>query len=75
MTFTTSTEIITGTTQEFADKLGVNYLIATGFIKLLREKGIAKETGSRTPPSGKGKPALIYSIPAIITLNLSEEVA
>lgn len=59
---------MTGTTQEIANVLGVDYLIATGLIRYLRQKGIAKEVG-KVPSKGKGKPSTVFSMPATVTLE------
>lgn len=62
---------MTGTTQEIAVVLGVDYIVATGLIRYLRQKGIAKEVGTR-PTKGKGKPSTIFSVPATVTLEFKE---
>jgi hypothetical protein len=63
-----------GTTQEFADRIGVEYLTAAGALRFLKELGIAHEAGKRKTATGRGKPSTVYSVPLTVTLNLGERV-
>jgi hypothetical protein len=44
---------------EFAEKNGVDYTVASGFLRFLKEKGIVKEAGNRPAKGGKGKPSTL----------------
>ena len=59
--------MFTGTIQELADRLGVEYADAAGLLKFLRVKGIAKEVGKR--PTGK-RPQLVFEVPETVTLTV-----
>jgi response regulator of citrate/malate metabolism len=52
--------------KEFAEKHGVDYPTAQGFIKFLMSKGIAKQLASRKVEGQKGKPTNIYELPASV---------
>ena len=63
------------TIKELAAHLGVDYITATGFIKVLEIFGAAKENGNRPNPEGtRGKPSKVYGICAdVIELVLFPE--
>ena len=50
-----------GTVQEFADKLGIEYVIAINLLKFLVMKGVAVEDGKRYPV-GRGKPSTLFVV-------------
>ena len=58
-----------GTTQEFADQVGVDYLTASGLLRFLKDFGVAKETDKRPAKGGRGKPSTVYSVPMVVTLR------
>lgn len=49
--------------KEFAEKHGVDYPTAQGFIKFLLKAGVARQLDSRKVAGQKGKPTNIYEIP------------
>ena len=61
------------TVKEFAELLGVDYLTASAFIKILVKNGVAKENGKMPSPGGKGKPSTIYAIENEATLVFWED--
>jgi hypothetical protein len=67
--------VVTGTTDDFAVRLGVDKLIAYGLLNFLRAKGMAKEIGKRTAAGGRGKPSIIFEIPAEVVVKFPGEVA
>lgn len=58
-----------GTTQEFADLVGVEYLTASGLLRYLKDTGVAKEVDKRPAKGGRGKPSTVYSVPSVVTLT------
>ena len=70
---TSEGETMTGTTAELCECLGVEYPVGQGLVKFLKVKGVAKETGTRPPKAGKGKPSTIYTIPKNIALAFTDE--
>lgn len=60
-----------GTTQEFADQVGVDYLTASGILRFLKETGVAKEVEKRPAKGGRGKPSSVYEVPLTVTLDFS----
>ncbi len=55
---------ITGTIQELAEKMGVEYAMANSVLKWLADKGVVKNAGVRpNPPGKKGKASCLYTIP------------
>ena len=64
-------ETFTGTTQEIADKMGVDYGTANAIIKLLVARKLAKEDGVRANSTGRGRGATLFVVPLKpITLKL-----
>ena len=59
-----------GTTQELAEAMGLEYVIAAGFLKVLNKNKIAVEAGTRA--TGK-RPSVVYEIPTQITINLNTD--
>lgn len=64
-----SVETETGTVQDFANKLGLSYAEASGFIKGLEKAGAAKNAGS-LKKSGKGKPSTTWEVNKEFTLAI-----
>lgn len=62
-------ENFVGTTQEFADMVGVAYLTASGLLRFLKETGKAEEVDKRPAKGGRGKPSTVYSVPMVVTLR------
>lgn len=64
-------ETVTGSTQEIADRMGVEYGTALALLKLLTARGIVKSAGVRPSPRGKGKGANLFTVPTgVVTLTL-----
>lgn len=61
------------TTKEFAERLNLDYAIASGVLRFLELKGHAKMVGVRPNLSRKGKGSKVYDIPEQVTLNLKGE--
>lgn len=62
------------TTQELADRLGVDYLVANTLLRLLESQGKAKHVDTvRTAARGRGKK--VYEVPSRVTLRLLDEAA
>ena len=59
------------TVQQLADREGVDYQTASGLLRYLREKGIAKEAGTADRKAGKGRAASTYVLPAWWVLSFS----
>ncbi len=58
------------TARVLSDDLGVPYAEAAGFLKVLQQLGAIATPTKMTGQSGKGKPSLVYELPASITVNL-----
>lgn len=58
------------TAREVAEHLGVDYVVASGLMTALVEKGLAKHTENRKHPSGKGKPTRIFEVERVVNLEL-----
>lgn len=57
---------------QLAERLGVDYVVASSLLKLMVSRGAAKEVGKiKTSLTGKGKPSTVYEIPSEFTLSLS----
>lgn len=59
------------TAREVAEYLGVDYVVAAGFMSMLMEKGVAKHTENRKNANGKGKPTRVFEVDRVITLELA----
>jgi response regulator of citrate/malate metabolism len=57
--------------KEFAEKAGVDYAVAQGFIKYLVSQGFAKEVEKRKVVGAKGKPTNVYELPTELRLKLA----
>lgn len=55
------------TIQQYADKIGTTYLIASSIIKYLEKKGKIKKVDKIS--NGKGKPTNVYDIPDSVTIT------
>jgi predicted SprT family Zn-dependent metalloprotease len=61
------------TAKELAEKMGVEYAIAAGFLKLMVAQGVAKEVEKRPAERGFGKPSNVYEMPAdTVTISLTK---
>lgn len=58
------------TAREVAEHLGVDYVVASGLMTALVEKGLAKHVENRKHSSGKGKPTRVFEVNQTITLEL-----
>lgn len=58
------------TAREVAEHLGVDYVVASGLMTALVEKGLAKHIENRKHPSGKGKPTRVFEVDRTINLEL-----
>jgi predicted ArsR family transcriptional regulator len=58
------------TAKEVADHLGIDYVVASGLMTALVDKGIAKHVENRKHPSGKGKPTRVFEVGQTVTLEL-----
>ena len=61
---------IQGTTQELADKIGIDYANWRGLLAFLIKRGLAKEIGQQKKEGVKGKPSVVYEIQSRIELDL-----
>jgi hypothetical protein len=61
------------TVQDLASLEGIDYQTASGLLRFLREKGIAKEVSKRKKAT-KGRTATEYELPKVITLTFGELV-
>lgn len=64
-----STETENGTVQDFANKWGLSYAEASGFIKGLEKAGAAKHGGT-VKKAGKGKPSTTWEVNKEFTLAI-----
>jgi len=71
-TVTGSQDKVNVTTNQLAERLGVEYPAAQGLIRLLSSRGVVTEAGKQPTKTGKGKAATIYSFPRTFTVNLEE---
>jgi len=55
--------MVTGTTQELAIKMGCDYTTALQVLKYLATKGIVRNAGTRPAARGKGKGSMLFSVP------------
>ena len=62
------------TIKEFAELTGMEYAMANQVIALAVDLGQAKVVGKRTIEGKKGKPSVIYEIPAIVSFQFWDEV-
>ncbi len=61
---------------QLAERLGVDYVVASSLLKLMVSRGEAKEVGKiKTSLTGKGKPSTVYEIPGEFKLSLSVPAA
>jgi predicted ArsR family transcriptional regulator len=58
------------TAKEVAEHLGIDYVVASGLMTALVDKGIAKHVENRKHASGKGKPTRIFEVNQTISLEL-----
>ena len=58
------------TAREVAEHLGVDYVVASGLMTALVDKGLAKHVENRKHSSGKGKPTRVFEVNQTITLEL-----
>lgn len=62
------------TVNQLADILGVEYIVASSFVKLLEVKGLANVVGKVKPKNltGRGKPSTVYEIPKQVTISIHD---
>jgi hypothetical protein len=58
------------TVKDISERFKVELTVANGFVLLLLAAGIAKKVDTQKAPSGKGKPATVYSLPAKLEISL-----
>jgi predicted ArsR family transcriptional regulator len=58
------------TAKDVAEHLGIDYVVASGLMTALVEKGLAKHIENRKHPSGKGKPTRVFEVNQTVTLEL-----
>jgi len=63
------------TAKEVAEYLGVKYVIASGLMTILVDKGIAKHVDNIKHESGKGKPTRVFEVESEVTLQIFEDMA
>lgn len=71
MKVTTKGGTLTMTTGEFAERTGVDYQTAMGFLRFLKAAGSVTEVGTRPAVGGKGKPSTLLAIPVEVIFELS----
>lgn len=64
---------VNDTIKGLATRLGVDPLMAQGFVGVLRAKGVIQEVGKQATTTGKGRSASIFAFPTEITLKLSPD--
>lgn len=65
-------DCMTCSAAEFAEKNKVDYAVASGFLKFLESKGVAKVISKRPNVNGKGKPTSIWAIPIQMAFGFQE---
>jgi len=60
------------TVKQLGENLGVEYMVASNLMKLAVLTNQAKEVGSISSPSGKGKPSAVFEVSDVLTFNLSD---
>lgn len=63
------------TAREVADHLGIDYVVASGLMTALCDKGLAKHVENRKHATGKGKPTRVFEVSQKITLELVASAA
>ena len=58
------------TTKQLASKLGIEYVVASNMVKFLSGRGIITQVDKVKPPSGKGKPSIVWAVPETFEVNL-----
>ena len=58
------------TAKDVAEHLGIDYVVASGLMTALVDKGIAKHVENRKHASGKGKPTRVFEVNQTISLEL-----
>ena len=56
------------TIKEFAEKIGVEYVVASSVLRFMVDKGQAVVVGKIT--KGRGKPTLVYEVPEKVEISL-----
>lgn len=59
------------TAKEVAEYIGVDYVVASGLMTALVEKGIAKHIENRKHPTNKGKPTRVFEVDRVVTFELA----
>ena len=56
--------------KDVADRLGCSYVVATGLVKVLVDRGVANLVEKKFHESGKGKPTRFYEVADEFTFSL-----
>lgn len=59
------------TAKQLGERLGVEYAVAANLVKVIVASGQGKEVGKVDMHGAKGKPAAIFELPEVFTLNLA----
>ena len=59
------------TARDVAEHLGCDYVVASGLLTVLVDKGIIKHAENRKHSSGKGKPTRVFEVERIIQIELA----
>lgn len=59
------------TARELAKIMGISYLLASNFVRILEAKGMATRVDSR-PPEGRGRSTNVFEIDSVISFSLEE---
>jgi hypothetical protein len=59
------------TARDVAEHLGCDYVVASGLLTVLVEKGIVKHAENRKHSSGKGKPTRVFEVDRVIQIELA----
>lgn len=57
--------------KDVADRLGCSYVVATGLVKVLVDRGVANLVEKKFHESGKGKPTRYYEVADEFTFSLA----
>ena len=57
------------TARDVAEHLGCDYVVASGLLTVLVDKGIIKHAENRKHSSGKGKPTRVFEVERILAVR------
>lgn len=63
------------TARQVADRLGIQYVVASGLLSHLEDVGKAVVVEKRFHESGRGKPTRVYEVDQNVVVNLGEDTA